>query len=192
MSRKSTLAKAVVTLETRSVAGTMDGVHKAIESGVVDVQTIATLRKLLAPQTAATASITISSSVKSPALASSRAKKSTRTTERVKSTVVVPDPRLGVELVCGTKTVIMKSLHTLGSLIETGAKASDTTPAPMDAKGSKQQPSQAIKNILTCCKTALDALRQWQDHQDIDSSWVNTACFGYIGKLIAFEMVSIL
>jgi hypothetical protein len=192
MSRKPAVTKTVVKLESRGIAESMEGVHKAIESGVVDVQTIAALRKLLTPQMTATASITISSTVKSPALASARARKTTRTTERVTSTIAAPKPFPGVELVCGTKTIVMKSLHTLGTEVESRAKVSEATPAPADVKSSKQQPPQGIRNILVCCKSALEALRQWQDHQDVGAAWVNRAYFGYIGKLIALEMVSIL
>src|SRR5579859_7505220 len=192
MSRKSTVTtKAVVKLEGTGAVENMEGVHKAIETGLVDVQTIATLRKLVAPQVTATASITISSTAKSPSLASARAKKTTRTTERVISTIAASKPFPCNELVCGTKTVIMKSLHVLGSEIEKTAKTSESMPASADPKNSKQTPSQGIRNILTCCKVALEALRQWQDHQDVGSSWVNKGYFGYIGKLIALEMVFI-
>lgn len=189
MSRKSTVTKAVVKLESRSIAQDMEGVNKAIETGIVDVHTIATLKKLLAPQTTATTSITVSSSVKTPALASSRAKKTSRTTERVTATLATSNPFPGTELVCATKTIIMKSLHTLGTEAETRAKISESTLETRDLNSTKQVPNQGVRNILVCCKAALEAVRKWQDHQDIGSSWVNKAYFGYIGKLIALEMV---
>src|SRR2546423_5753269 len=190
MSRKSTVAKTVVKLESKSITQDMEGVHKAIETGVVDVHTIATLRKLLTPQTTATTSITVSSSVKTLALASSRTKKASRTTERVTATLATSNPFPGTELVCATKTVIMKSLHTLGTEAETRAKTSESALETEGTNNStKQPPNQGIRNILVCCKAGLEALRKWQDHRDIGVSWVNKAYFGYIGKLIALEMV---
>ena len=83
----------------------------------------------------------------------------------------------------------MKSLHTLGTEAEARGKISESTLQPGDAKNMNQPPTQGIRNILVCCKSALEALRKWQEHQDIGPSWVNKAYFGYVGKLIALEMV---
>ena len=80
----------------------------------------------------------------------------------------------------------MKTLTTLATEVELRAKkpesSAETTP-------SKQTVSQGTRNVGVCCKLALEALRQWQDHVDIGSAWVNKAYLGYLTKLIALEMV---
>lgn len=183
MSRKS-IVKAVIKVETKTFAEEMDGIRSAIESGVVDVQTITTLKKLLSQKTS-TASITISTS-KSATLSSSRPRKSGRMSTRPVPEAPIPVPFPSTELVSATKTVVMKSLTALATEIESRNNKSE--PNSDDSK-AKTSLSQGLRNVVTCCKVALESLREWQDHDDIGSTWVNKAYFGYISKLISLEMV---
>ena len=75
MSSRKSVVKAIVMVETKNVTQEMDGVRRAIETGIVDVQTITTLKRLLTPKVASTASITISSKAKSASLTSSQSQK---------------------------------------------------------------------------------------------------------------------
>lgn len=189
MSRKS-VVKTVVVVETKSVTEEMEGVRHAIETGVVDVQTIAILKRLLAPKATLPSSITITASTKASALASSRTKRIQKSTNRTNSSEPIRDPFPSTELISATKTVVMKSLTALAVEGDSRAKKTDPNQVSTKTKTSTQTVSQGIRNVGTCCKLALESLRQWQDHVEIGSSWVNKAYFGYIGKLINLEMVS--
>jgi hypothetical protein len=185
MSRKS-VVKAVVTLETKPLAQEMDGILHAIGTGVIDVQTINTFKRLVSPKSPPTTSITISTSqAKSNGLASSRTKKTTRTTLPTCKKVVLQEPFPNPELVSAVKTVVMKSLTALATEADSRTKKAEAT----DGKTTRQAVSQGTRNVGVCCRLALEVLRQWQDHVDIGTAWANKAYFGYINKLIALEMV---
>ena len=187
MSSRKSVVKAVVMVETKSITQEMDGVRRAIEAGIVDVQTITTVKRLLTPKITPTTSITISSKTKSAALTSSKARKpAKRTGSTTSATITVEEPFPSTELVSATKTIVMKTLTTLATEVESRTKRSESS---TETPSSKQPASQGTKNVGVCCKLALEALRQWQDHIDIGSAWVNRAYFGYLGKLIALEMV---
>jgi hypothetical protein len=188
MSRKSTV-KTVVMLESKSVLEEMDGVRNTIETGVVDVQTINVLKRLLTQKNTPTASITISTTAKTGALSNSRAKRTVKSTTRTDSAQAVPNSFPGTDLISTTKTIVMKSLYVLAIEIEKRTKNSDSGRPPTEADSSRTPLSQGTRNIFSCCKLALEALRQWQENTDIGSAWVNKAYFGYIGKVIALEMV---
>jgi hypothetical protein len=184
-SRKKPVVKTVVTVETtKGIAQELDGVLRAIETGIVDVQTITTLKRLLAPKSTPSASVTVFTNTKQLSLASSRTKKAT---SRMASTAVAEEPFPSAELVSATKTVIMKSLTALATEAESRSKKTESTPE--EKKSSKQPVSPGTRNVAVSCKLALESLRQWQDHIDIGSTWVNKAYLGYLGKLIALEMV---
>jgi hypothetical protein len=187
MSSRKPVVKTVVTVETKSITQEMDGIRRAIETGIVDVQTITTLKRLLTPKLTSSTSITISSKTKSASLKSSHTKKTTKSTGRATSAMIdVEEPFPSAELVSATKTIVMKTLTTLATEAESRTKKLES---PTETTSSKQPISQGTKNVGVCCKLALEALRQWQDHVDIGSAWVNKAYFGYIGKLITLEMV---
>ena len=184
MSRKS-VVKSIVRLETKSITEEMDGILRAIESGVIDVQTINTLKRLFSPKSPPTASTTFSTQPKSGSLASSRAKKTTTRTTLSAKKAVQEDPFPSSELVSATKTVVMKSLTTLATETDSRNKKGEST----ETTTTRQPVSQGMRNVGVCCRLALEVLRQWQDHVDIGASWVNKAYFGYISKLIGLEMV---
>jgi len=175
----------VATLETKSLAEEMDIILRAIESGMIDVKTINTLKRLLSQKPSSTTSITVSTQSKSSSLASSRTKKTTRTTLPAKN-AVREDPFPSSELVSTTKTVVMKSLTALATEADSRNKKGEST----ESVNTRQPVSQGTRNVGVCCRLALEVLRQWQDHVDIGASWVNKAYFGYISKLIGLEMVS--
>jgi len=185
MSRKS-VVKTVVRVETKTIAEDMNGVLHAIQSGVVDVQTITTLKRLLTQKKGiSTTSITISSS-KAATLATSRAKKAKKSSTRPLPEGLASEKFPSLELVSAAKTVVMKSLTALATEVESKPKSAET--ASIDSK-SRIPLSQGMRNIINCCKVALETLRQWQDREDIGSTWVNKAYFGYISRLISLEMV---
>lgn len=189
MSSRKSVVKTVVMVETKSVTQEMEGIRRAIETGIVDVQTITTLKRLLTPKNTPNASITISTDNKTASLASSRAKKAPKMTNRKTSAIAVQEPFPSTELVSATKTVVMKTLTTLATEVESRSKKSADSTTSAEAKSSKHPISQGTRNVGVCCKLALEALRQWQGHVDIGSAWVNKACFGYISKLISLDMV---
>lgn len=164
----------------------MDGVRRAIETGLVDVQTITTLKTLLTPKITPTPSIKISSKTKSASLTTSRAKKPSKAIGSTSGTVAVEEQFPSTELVSATKTIVMKTLTALATEVELRAKKTDSS---AETTSSKQPVSLGTRNVGVCCKSALEALRQWQDHVDIGSAWVNKAYLGYLSKLIALEMV---
>lgn len=184
MNRKS-VVKSAVPFVTKSIAEETDEILRAMESGVVDVQTINTLKRLVSPKPPPPASITASLQLKSSSLASSRAKKTTRTVLPAKK-ILQEDPFPSSELVSATKTIVMKSLTALATAAESQSKKGDSG----DSSTTRQPVSQGTRNVGVCCKLALEVLRQWQDHVDIGTSWVNKAYFGYISKLVGLEMVS--
>jgi hypothetical protein len=186
MSSRKSVVKTVVMVESKRITKEMDGVIRAIDTGVVDVQTITILKKLLAPKIGLSTSITISTNTKTSSLASSRAKKGPKTTNRATSALALQEPFPSTELVSATKSVVMKTLTTLATEVESRKKKTESSQEPIP----RQPVSLATRNVANCCKLVLEALRQWQDHIDIGSAWVNKAYFGYIGKLIALEMVS--
>lgn len=168
MSRKPTVAvKAVVTLDTKPISQQMDGIRRAIESGLVDVQTITSFKRLLAaPRTPA---IAVTKSAKGSALAGTRGRKAVPTAGAVET---FPSG----EWVSATKTIVMKCVTALATQIE--------------SRGDKDgKVEQGTRNIVLCCKLALEALRQNEDHVDVGVNWVNKAYCGYIAKLVALEMV---
>ena len=180
------MAKTVVMIESKSITQQMDGVRRAIETGVVDVQTITTFKRLLAPKSTLTTSITISANAKASSLSSSRAKKTTKARNRSTSAATAQEPFPSTELVIATKTIVIQTLTTLTTEVESRKKKPEST----EAKHLKQPVSKGIQNVGVCCTLALEVLRQWQDHVDIGSAWANKAYIGYIGKLVALEMVS--
>jgi hypothetical protein len=187
MSSRKSVAKTVVMVETKSITKEMDGVRRAIETGIVDVQTITTLKRLLTPRITPTTSITISSKANSASLTSSRAKKPTKAAGRATlTTIAVAEQFPSTELVSATKTIVMKTLTALATEVESRTKKTESS---TETISSKQPVSQGMRNVGICCKSALEALRQWQDHVDIGFAWVNKAYLGYISKLIALEMV---
>ena len=188
MSRKSTV-KTVLVLESKNVLEEMDGVRNTIESGVVDVQTITMLKRLLTQKNAPTASITISTTTKTGALSNSRAKRNVKSTTRTDSAQAVQDSFPGKDLISATKTIVMKSLLVLAIEVEKRTQKSDSVRLSTEVNSTRTPLSQGTRNICSCCKLALEALRQWQENADIGSAWVNKAYFGYIGKVIALEMV---
>lgn len=188
MSSRKSVVKTVVMVEAKSITQEMDGIRRAIETGIVDVQTITTLKRLLTPKSAPTASVIISANTKTASLASSRAKKAPKTTNRVTSAIAVQEPSPSTELVSATKTIVMKTLTTLATEVESRTKKSESLPSTQ-TKSVRHPISQGTRNVGVCCKLALEALRQWQDHVDIGSAWVNKAYFGYLGKLISLDMV---
>lgn len=184
MNRKS-IVKSAVPVVSKSIAEEMDEILRAMESGVIDIQIINTLKRLVSPKPPPPASTTASSQPKSSSLASSRAKKTTRMVLPAKKTLP-EDPFPSSELVSATKTIVMKSLTTLATAAESQSKKGDSG----DPTTTRQPVSQGTRNVGVCCKLALDVLREWQDHVDIGTSWVNKAYFGYISKLVGLEMVS--
>lgn len=167
MSRKPTVAvKAVVTLDTKPISQQMDGIRRAIESGIVDVQTITSFKRLLAPPKCP--AITLTKPAKAP-LASTRGRKA--------STPAVPVETFpSGEWASATKAIVMKCVTALATQIE--------------SRGEKDgKVAQGTRNIVLCCKLALEALRQNEDHIDVGVNWVNKAYCGYIAKLVALEMV---
>jgi hypothetical protein len=190
MSRKSTV-KTVVILESKNVLEEMDGVRNTIETGVVDVQTIAILKRLLTQKSAPTASITISTTTKTGALSNSRAKRNGKSTTRSDSAQAVQNSFPGTDLISATKTIVMKSLHVLAIEVEKRTTKSDSSQPSTEVNSSRAPLSQGTRNIVSCGKLALEALRQWQENADIGSAWVNKAYFGYISKVIALEMVKV-
>lgn len=191
MSRKSAV-KTVVTMESKSVTEEMDAIRDTIETGVVDVHTITTLKRLLTQKPSTTTSITISTTTKTPAASGSRTKRSLKTPSRQESTSIVSESFPGTDLISATKTIVMKSLHVLAIEVEKRTRKSESGTPSTEASSPKPAVSQGTRNIISCCKLALESLRQWQEHADIGSSWVNKAYFGYIGKVIALEMVNII
>jgi len=184
MTSRKSVVKAIVTVEGKSISQQMDGIRRAIESGLVDVQTITTFKRLLTFKPPA--SITISKTPKSSSsLAGAARGKKTRpaaTVDVVPSTETFPS----AEWVSATKTIVMKSVMALAAEID--SRASDTT---QQAEGKGRLPvGQGIRNVAICTKLALEALRQWQDHQDVTANWVNKAYCGYIAKLVALELVN--
>jgi hypothetical protein len=176
-------------LESKNVLEEMDGVRNTIESGVVDVQTITILKRLLTQKNAPTASITISTTTKTGAPLNPRAKRNVKSTARTDSAQAVQDSFPGKDLISATKTIVMKSLLVLAMEVEKRTQKSDSV-RPSTAVNCTRTPlSQGTRNIFSCCKLALEALRQWQENADIGYAWVNKAYFGYIGKVIALEMV---
>jgi hypothetical protein len=173
--------------DTKSMAEQMDAIRNVIETGVVDIQTITTLKRVLTPKTTSTASLTISAKTKTAELTSSRAKRSTKVTNKVSSTVTIQESFPSIDLVVATKTVVMKSLASLAAHVDTRTKDNDSG---SPSKAPKQPLSQGTRNIITCCKMALEALRRWQDHPDIGSAWANKAYFGYITKLTSLTLVN--
>ena len=186
MSRKS-VVKDVVALGTKSITDEMDGILRAIESRVVDLQIINTLKRLLSPKISSSASTSTATtqSKSGVGLASSRIKKTTRTTVPAKK-VVVDDPFPSPELVSATKTVVMKSLTALATEADSRNRKGEIA----ETNTARQPMSQGMRNVLVCCRVALGFLRQWQDHVHIGAIWVNKAYFGYISKLVGLEMVS--
>jgi len=185
MSSRKSVVKTVVRVENKkSLSEEIEGVRHAIESGVVDVQTVTTLKRLFTQQNISAASVTITAS-KAAALASSRARKPARMSTRTAAEVPI-EPFPSTEIVSAAKTVVMKSLTTLATEIELRIKKTETSANEAVAKSPL---SQGTRNIITCCKVALENLRLWQDHEDIGFTWVNKAYFGYISKLISLEMV---
>lgn len=186
MSSRKSVVKTVVKVETKkSLSEEIEGVRLAIESGVVDVQTVTTLKRLLTQKNISTTSVTITAS-KAATLASSRARKPTRMSTRTAAEVPTVEPFPSTEIVSAAKTVVMRSLTTLATEIESRIKK---TEASANETVAKSPLSQGTRNIITCCKVALENLRLWQDHEDIGFTWVNKAYFGYISKLISLEMV---
>jgi hypothetical protein len=185
MSRKSTV-KAVVSVEKKSFAEEMEGVRRAIESGVVDVKTITNLKRLLTQRVSSTTSITISTS-SSNALTSSKAKKSSKPSTRPAPEPRPAEPFPSVELVSAAKTVVMKSLTALATEIDSRNKKKEPS---FGGTSSKTPLAPGLRNVVTCCKVALETLRDWEDHPDIGPTWVNKGYFGYISKLISLEMVN--
>jgi len=183
MTSRRSVVRALVAVEGKSISQQMDGIRRAIESGLVDVQTITTFKRLLSFKLPA--SVTISKTPKSSSsLASTARGKKARPAASVD---VVPSPETfpSAEWVSATKTIVMKSMTALAAEIE--SRASDKT---QQAEGKGRLPvGQGTRNIAMCTKLALEALRQWQDHQDITASWVNKAYCGYIAKLVALELV---
>jgi len=186
MSRKPVVKKAIP-LETKSLAEEIDGLLRAIETGVVDAQTINTLKRMLLPKPPPLASTNASSQSKSTSLASSKSKKTTRTIPPPPKKTLPQDPFPSSELVSATKTVVMKSLTALATAAEFESKKGVSD----ESTTTRQPVSQATRNISVCCRLALEVLRQWQDHVDVGTSWVNKAYFGYISKLVGLEMVSL-
>jgi hypothetical protein len=167
MSRKTVAVKAVVTLDTKPISQQMDGIRRAIESGLVDVQTITSLKRLLAPPK--TPAVTLTKSTKSASVASTRGKKATTSAAAMET---FPSG----EWVSATKTIVMKCVTALATQIE--------------SRGEKDgKVEQGTRNIVLCCKLALEALRQNEDHAEVGVNWVNKAYCGYIAKLVALEMV---
>jgi hypothetical protein len=168
MSRKPAVAvKAVVTLDTKPISQQMDGIRRAIESGLVDVQTITSFKRLLAPPKAP--AIHLTKSTKSASLASTRGKKAATSAGAVET---FPSG----EWVSATKTIVMKCVTALATQIE--------------SRGEKDgKVEQGTRNIVLCCKLALEALRQKEAHVDVGVNWVNKGYCGYIAKLVALEMV---
>src|SRR5947207_10452629 len=115
MSSRKSVAKTVAMVETKSITQQMDGVRRAIETTIVDVNTITTLKRLLTPKLTPTTSIT-ASKTKSASLSSSKAKKQLKTTAYATSAVM--EPFLSTELVSATKTIVMKTLTTLATEVE--------------------------------------------------------------------------
>jgi hypothetical protein len=188
MSSRKSVLKTVMMVETKSITQEMDGIRRAIETGIVDVQTITSLKRLLSPKPTPNASVTISTNTKTASLASSRAKKAPKTSNRVTSAIVAQEPFPSTELVSATKTIVMKTLTTLATEVESRTKKSESLTSA-ESKPAKHAVPQGTRNVGVCCKLALEALRQWQDHVDIGSAWVNKAYFGYLGKLISLDMV---
>jgi hypothetical protein len=182
-SRRSVAVKAVVTVEAKSISQQMDGIRRAIDSGLVDAQTIIAFKRLLNPKPP---SITLSTNprqtTKSSSLASARGKKPASAST---VNVAAPDAFPSVDWVSATKTIVMKSVTALAAEIESRVKkvkhSEDKARAPV---------SQGTRNVAVCCKLALEALRQYQGHQDAGVGWVNKAYCAYIAKLLALEMVS--
>ena len=158
-------AKAKAANRSKSIAERTDGILRAVETGVVDVQTIAALKRLL---------------VVSPPIEKTSMSRTKKTSKPAANEEHVPN----AEIVSAAKTIVMKSLTTLASEVEMRAKRTEndttTTPQPI---------SQGMKNVASCCKLALDSLRLWQTHPDIGVTWVNKGYMGYIGKLIGMDMV---
>jgi hypothetical protein len=184
MSKAKSAVKIVVAGESKTLGQEMDGVRRAIEGGVVDVQTITVLKRLLL-QKNATAAVASAATKRTTTSLSSARSKTKQTTS-----VVSEEPFPSTILVSNTKTLVMCSLTTLTTEIESRAKPSSSENTDSTStKTAKIAIPQGMKNVMTCCKLALEALRQWQDHKDIGVSWVNKACLGYINKLTALEMV---
>lgn len=186
MSRKSSVVKAVLTVESKSITEQMDGVRHAIETGVVDAHTIATLKRLLTSKSPPATSVTITNT-KYTTLTATKSKRRIKTTEKI-TPAVAPEPFPSADLVSATKTIVMKCLTTLATEAESRAKIAEVNKIS-EPKTTKQPVSQGTRNVITCCKLALETLRELQDHKDIGSTWVNKAYFGYISKIIALEMV---
>ena len=173
----------------KSISDEMDGVRNAIEAGIVDYQTIATLKKLLTPKSSSTSSALGSKMTKPALLTNSRGKKSKKTTFGASSASKSSAEFPSTELVIATKMIVMKSLNILSSEVDTKSKDTETASS---IKARAQPVSQTLRNVSTCCKLALESLRQWQDHEEIGSAWVNKAYFGYINKLVTLSMVMVL
>jgi hypothetical protein len=172
-------------MESKSIVQEMDGVRHDIESGIVDARTITILKRLLVQKTLPTASIP---KVKSTTLASAQSRTPAKT-KQTPSTLSIEQPFPSNILVSGVKTLVMASLTTLTTEVEIHTKASEAEKSSAASKANAPVP-QGMRNVITCCKLALEAMRQWQDHQDIGSAWVNKAYLGYINKLTALEMVN--
>jgi hypothetical protein len=185
MSKARPVARTTGLMESKNIVQEMDGVRHAIESGVVDAQTITVLKRLLVQKSAPTASIP---KVKSTTLTSMRSRTPAKT-KQTPSTFSIEQTFPSNVLVSGLKSIVMASLTTLSTEAETRAKGSQTADLPAASKANIPIP-QGIRNVITCCKLAVEALRQWQDNQDIGSTWVNKAYLGYINKLTALEMVN--
>ena len=80
----------------------------------------------------------------------------------------------------------MKSVTALAAEIE--SQVSDKS--EQAARKGRSPVDQGTRNVAVCTKLALEALRQWQDRQDVTASWVNKAYCGYIAKLVALELVN--
>ena len=184
MSNRKSAVKAIVTVEGKSISQQMDGIRRAIESGLVDVQTITTFKRLLTPKPPA--SIAISKTPKSSSSLASVARGRKTTTEAAIHVMPSTETFPSVEWVSATKTIVMKSVTALAAEIE--SQVSDKS--EQAARKGRSPVGQGTRNVAVCTKLALEALRQWQDRQDVTASWVNKAYCGYIAKLVALELVN--
>jgi len=200
MSRKTATAKTVVVLTSRTLAEEAEAVLDAIDTDIVDASTIASVKRILSfkahnPSSAVTSTTAYPPTKRASSLASTKANPKTpsaKTGDKSRTVVTsdtAQDSLPSEKVVAYAKSIMMRCLSSLTTISESKPKKAETKSSEERTSPRKESISQSRKNIISCCKLALDSLRQWQDHKDIGATWVNKAYLAFTSKLMALELV---